>query len=173
MILSALLLFAAAVEVFLLLGKDHLLDTRRRAALETSLQQAYTDLQEAKKRVEAKRAALLAKVEEVERRRAELQAADRAFAAAQKVMPTLVHTLGEQNAGIRFRAPLSKELPATPEAAQKLIWSCNNVVDVWAGDAAAARDMAEKQFRAKQDYNVGEFTAMPADAPAPIEEKAA
>jgi hypothetical protein len=173
MILSALLLFAVAVEVFLFVGKDHLLDTRRRAALEASLRQVYTDLQEAKKRIETKRADMLQAVEEGERQRAELQDAARAFAAAQKIMPTLVHTLGEPNTGTRFRALLTKHLPATPEDSQKLIWSCKNYVDVWAGDAATARQTAERQFQIKQDYDIGEFTAMPSQPPAPLREEAA
>lgn len=173
MVLSVLFLFAVAVELFLLLGKDHLLDTRRRTALEASLRQAYTDLQEAKTRIAAQRAAVLAAIEEDERQRADRHEADRAFAAAQKIMPTLVHTLGERNTGLRFRAPLSKVLPATPEPSQKLIWSCKNFVDVWAGDAAGARAVAERQFQIKQDYDVGTFTAMPpAEAEAMREEAA-
>lgn len=173
MILSALLLFAVAVEVFLFVGKDHLLDTRRRAALEATLRQAYTDLQEAKTRIAAKRADLLKAVEEGERQRAALQDATRAFAVSQKITPTLIHTLGERNAGVRFRAPLTKHLPATPEDAQKLVWSCKNFVDVWAGDAATAHQMAEKQFQVKQDYDVGEFTAMPSQPSTAICEEAA
>ena len=52
-----------------------------------------------------------------------------------------------------------KYLPATPEPSQKLIWSCPNFVDVWASDVHAARQTAETQFQAKQDYDFGEFVA--------------
>ncbi len=165
MILGALFIVAVAVELFLYLGKDYLLDTRRRAALEASLRQSYLDLQEAKRRIEVERAGLIAALDEADRQRAALSEADAAFARSQKIMPDLIHTLGERNSGIRFRAPLSKQLPATPEASQKLIWSCRNFLDVWASDANAARLAAEKQFQAKQDYDVGEFAAMPSAAP--------
>lgn len=171
MFLSALFIVAVAVELFLFLGKDYLLDTRRRAALEASLRQSYVDLQEAKKRIEVERAGLIAAIDEADRQRAALSEADQAFVRSQKIMPNLIHTLGERNSGIRFRAPLVKHLPATPEPSQKLIWSCPNFVDVWASDVHAARQTAEKQFRAKQDYDVGEFVAMPSPAPEPEQEQ--
>ena len=171
MILSALFVFAVALELFLFLGKDYLLDTRRRAALEASLRQRYVDLQEAKKRIEVERAGLIAAIDEADRQRAALYEADKAFARSQKVMPSLIHTLGERNSGLRFRAPLTKQLPATPETSQKLIWSCQNFIDVWASDAYAARHTAEKQFHVKQDYDVGEFVAMPPQAPAAEQER--
>ena len=171
MLLSALFIVAVAVEVFLVLGKDYLLDTRRRAALEASLRQSYIDLQEAKRRIEGERAALIAAIDEADRQRAALNEADEAFARSQKVLPNLIHVLGERNSGIRFRAALAKHLPATPEASQKLIWSCRNFVDVWAGDVHTARQTAEKQFHVKQDYDVGEFVAMPSPEPAAEQEQ--
>jgi hypothetical protein len=173
MILSALFIFAVAAEVFLILGKDYLLDTRRRAALEASLRQSYVDLQEAKKRIEMERAGLMAAIDEADRQRAARSAADEAFERAQKITPNLIHVLGERNSGIRFRAPLVKHLPATPEPSQKLVWSCRHFVDVWASDVHAARYTAEKQFPAKQDYDVGEFVAMPSEAVVIEQEKAA
>ncbi|HTY66807.1 MAG TPA: hypothetical protein VMH36_09155 [Alphaproteobacteria bacterium] len=176
MILGALFIVAVAVELFLFLGKDYLLDTRRRAALEASLRQSYIDLQEAKRRIEVERAGLIAAIDEADRQRAALSEADAAFARSQKIMPDLIHTLGERNSGIRFRAPLTKQLPATPEASQKLMWSCRNFLDVWASDANAARQTAEKQFQAKQDYEIGEFAAMPSAPvfePEEAQEKAA
>ena len=57
MIASALFVFAVALELFLFLGKDALLKTRRRDALEASLRQTYADLKEARQRIEARRAA--------------------------------------------------------------------------------------------------------------------
>ncbi|MBV8536575.1 MAG: hypothetical protein JO128_13340 [Alphaproteobacteria bacterium] len=176
MFLSVLFVVAVAVELFLVLGKDYLLDTRRRASLEASLRQSYVDLQEARKRIEVERAGLIAAIEEADRQRAALSEADDAFARSQKTMPNLIHTLGERNSGIRFRAPLAKELPATPEPSQKLMWSCRNFVDVWASDLQAARQIAEKQFQAKQDYEFGDFVAMPSPAafePEDAHEKAA
>ena len=173
MILSALFMLAVVVEVFLLLGKDYLLDTRRRAALEVSLRQAYAELLEARARVEARRAELLAAIDAADDQRAELNEADEAFARSQRILPNLVHVLGDRNSGIRFRAPISKMLPATPDPAQQLIWSCKNFVDVWAGDIQAARELVLNQFRIKHDYDIGELTAMPPPDMGAAHEKAA
>lgn len=173
MILSALCLFAAVVEIFLFVGKDYLLDTRRRAALESSLRQAYADLQEAKSRIAAKREVLLAAIDDAERQRVDLHEADKAFARSQKIMPTLIHTLGDPNTGMRFRAPIAKMLPATPDRSQQVIWQCNNFVDVWAHDVQSARQMVDAQFRVKHDYDVGEFVPMPPEDSAVQRGKAA
>lgn len=161
MILTALFILAVALELFLFVGKDSLLKTRRRGALEASLRQTHDDLKEAQKRVEARRAALLAAVDQAERQRAELAEADKAFARTQKTPATLVHTIGEPGSGIRFRAALSKQLTETAEQSSKLIWDCTNFVDVWATSIEIARDLAAAQFPSKNDYRLGEFAAMP------------
>jgi len=178
MVFSALLLCVVAVECFFLLGQDYLLGTRRRAALEAALRQSYVDLQTMRKRLESARAVLVAAIDEVEKQRAQLQDADRAFQQSQKILPNLIHTLGTPGDGMRFRAAIGKRLPPQPEAAQGLLWSCQNFVDVWAGDIETARQMATRQFPAKQQYVIGEFAATsPKRAteapPPPRQEKAA
>lgn len=173
MILSALFILAVAVEMFLLVGKDYVLDTRRRTALEASIRQAHDDLKEAKKRIDAGRARLVAAIDEAEARRADMLEADKAFARSQKVMPVLVHALGALDSGVCFRARLSKELPSQPEPSQQLIWNCQNVVECWAADAATAAHMISKQFQFKQGYDVGELVAQDSAASAPVREIAA
>lgn len=173
MLLSVVFVLAVALEVFLFVGKDYLLKTRRRSALEASLRQTYADLTEAKKRVDGKRAALLAVVDEVERQRAQLAEVDKAFANSQKQTPTLTYALGETGAGTRFRAEISKELSADAEAAQKLAWSCKNFVDVWASDVETAQRLAASQFPGKHGYAISEFVAMPPQALSSAEEQAA
>lgn len=173
MIAGALFAFAVALELFLLLGKDALLKTRRRDALEASLRQTYTDLKEARQRIEARRTALLAAVDDAERQRGELAEADKAFARSQKTSPTLVHSVGEHGTGVRFRAAISKHLEATAEPSLKLIWGCQNFVDVWASDIDAARAVAAAQLPAKHGYVVGELAAMPEGPPSAEHEHAA
>lgn len=160
MILSVLFALAVAAELFLFVGKDYLLNKRRHMAIEASVRQVYVDLKESETRIEARRAALLAAVNAADARLANMIEADKSFATSHKVMPVLVHTVGDVGAGLRFRASLSKELPATPEASQQLIWRCKNLVEVWAADIGSARDLASKQFRDGQGYDIGEFIAV-------------
>lgn len=164
LILGALFMLGLALEIFLIVGKDYLLNTRRRAAFEESLRKAQEDCQEARKRIEERRAAFRAAADEAERQRAEIAKADEAFAKAQKTMPTLTYTLGERGDGTRFRATIAKNLPAKAEAAQRLVWSCENFVDVWAINVETATQVAATQFPAKHGYVIGEFAAM---TPAP------
>ncbi len=173
MILSAAFLVSIALEVLLFVGQDYLLDTRRRVALEASVRQAYADLQESKKRIDIRRADLIAAMDDAEERRSNLQAANKAFDESRKVVPVLIHTIGQIDGGIHFRAPISKELPAKPDQSQQLIWTCNNFVDVGADDGADAQSLVAKQFEFKQGYDVGEFAALEPQAPAPRQETAA
>ena len=173
MVLSALVVFAIALEVFLFLGKDYLLNARRRNALEASLRQAYADLQAAQKRLEEGRAALIAAIEDADGQRSQMRDADRAFAESHKVMPTLIHTLGHPGSGLRFRAPMAKELPAAPEPSQEVIWGCTNVVEVWAETADAARALAARQFAPKRGYAAGALTEVESRAVLPPPQEAA
>ena len=173
MVLSLLIVCVLAAELLLFFGRDTLLGTRRRAALEAALRQSYADLQEAKKRIDAARAGLLQAIEHAEGERARRADADRAFKQSQKILPNLIHTLGESGTGTRFRAPLAKQLPANPEPSQELVWSCRNFIEVWAGDTETARQTAARQFSATHHYSVGEFTALPRPEAMRHDEKAA
>jgi septal ring factor EnvC (AmiA/AmiB activator) len=173
MIAYALFAIAVALELFLFIGKDAVLKSRRREGLEESLRQAHADLKEARQRIEARRAALLAAVDAADRQRTELAETDKAFARSQKTSPTLVHTIGEPGTGIRFRATISKRLAPAAEPSLKLIWDCQNYIDVWASEIEAAKNLAAAQFPSKHDYSIGEFAAMPESQPSSAHEHAA
>ena len=173
MILSALFLIAVALEVFLFAGKGFLPHARLCASLEGQLRKAYADLKESQKRVEAARAGLRTATDAAARRGTELRAADEAFAKAQIVTPTLVHTVGQPGAGGCFRAPVSKPLEAGAEKSQQALWGCRNFIDVWADNVDTARALVERQFAPKRGYAVGEFVAAQADEPAPPQKAAA
>jgi hypothetical protein len=173
MILSVLFVVSVALEAFLFIGQDYLLNTHRRVALEASLRQTYADLQESKKRIDARRADLIAAIDDVEQQLSELRGAGKAFENSHKVLPTLIHTVGQLDGGVHFRAPMSKELPAKPDASQQLLWTCKNFVDVWAHDSTDARRIVARQFEFKQGYDVGEFAAIATQAPAAGQEAAA
>jgi hypothetical protein len=162
--LVALIAFGVVLEIFLNFGKDLLLGRRQQEKLDTSIQQAQEDLRASKQKIEDRRAALKAAVEEAERQRGVLQAAEKAFQESQKVVPVLIHVIGLPHSGMRFRAPVSKELPLKPDPSQKMIWSCKNFIEVWGEDEAAARTAIAKQFQEKQGYKIGEMTACAPEA---------
>jgi hypothetical protein len=171
--IAALFVIAVILEAVLFLGADKLLDTRRRSALQESLEKAMADLQEARGRVEQKRAALRGAVEEAGRALAEREKADAELAESRKHVPTLVYLLGEVGSGQRYRAPLSKELPPTAEPPQKLVWACRNFVEVWASSADSASGIATSQFSPQLGYAVGEFTAVTSEPARQTGEQAA
>lgn len=170
--LVALIAFGVVLEAFLIFGKEFLLGTRQQEKLEASLQEAQQDLRASKQKIDDRRAALKAAIQEAEHQRGVLKAADQAFQESQKIVPVLVHTIGIPYSGMRFRAPISKELPLKPDASQKMIWTCKNFLEVWADDEAAAKAAVAKQFQEKQGYKVGELTAVTPEAP-PLPEVAA
>lgn len=172
MILAALLVCAAALEALLLFGKEFILDERKVEELEKSLQQAYGDQREAKTRFDAKRAELLKTVEDRERQTKLIRETDKAFAASQKLLPTLIHTIGQAYDGLRFRATISKELPPMADKNQRLIWDCPNLVEVWSTDLETAQAALAKQFPAKQGYTVGELAIVETKPPAGSPESA-
>jgi len=171
--LVALIIFGVVLEVVLNFGKDYLLGTRKHAALDESIQKAMEDLRVSRQKIEDRRAALRAAGEDADRQKASLQAAEKAFQESQKVVPTLVHTIGMPYSGALFRAAVSKDLPPKPDRSQQRIWACKNFVEVWADDIETAKRLIAKQFQEKQGYKVEELTACAPEAPRPVPEAAA
>jgi hypothetical protein len=173
MILSAVFAVCVILEAFLLFGRDFVLDKSRVAALEASLRQTYDDLKESKKRILERRNELIAAGDAAERQVAEAREATKTLEGSRKVLPTLVHCVGQVGDGSCFRAPITKELPAMPDEAQKLIWECKNFVVVWAGSRDEAERLVDQQFPFKLGYDVGEFVAVETEAPSIPTEQAA
>ena len=170
--LMGLVGLAVALEILLNFGREFLLGTRRQAALDAQIQQAQADLRVSQQRIEERRKALRAAADDADHQRAALKAADQAFAESQKVTQSLVHVVGQPLSGTRFRAPITKDLPPTPDRSQKMIWSCNNFIEVWAADIDEAKALLAKQFQEKQGYKVGEPAVCAPDVP-PVGEVAA
>ncbi len=166
--LVILVLCGIALEVLLNFGKHLLLGTRKHEALEEQIQKAQEDLRVSQKKIEERRATLRAAVEDADRTKADLQAAEKAFQESQKVVPTLVHVIGMPYSGARFRAMVTKDLPAKPDRSQQRIWACKNFIEVWADDANAAKVAIAKQFQEKQGYKVSDLTECAPEAPRPV-----
>lgn len=164
----ALFLFGVALELLLTFGREYLVGTRKQAALEEKLEQAKADLNASQKKIDERRQALRQTGDEVNRQKADLKAAEAAFQESQKVVPTLIHTIGQPHEGARFRAIVSKELPLKPDRAQKQIWTCKNFIEVWAVDGDAAKTAITKQFQEKQGYKIGDVVALEPEPARPI-----
>lgn len=171
--LVVLIMCGGALEVLVNFGKDFLLGARKHAALDEEIQKAQEDLKVSKQKIDDRRATLRAAVEDADRQKSDLQAAEKAFQESQKVVPTLVHVIGMPYSGARFRAKVTKDLPLKPDRSQQRIWACNNFVEVWADDINAARASVAKQFQEKQGYKVGELVACAPEVSRPIPEVAA
>jgi hypothetical protein len=167
MILGVLFAFAAGLEAFLMFGKEYLLDESKLVEMEQSLQQAYADLREAKTRHDTKRADLKTAIDDRERQTKLIREEDKRFTASLKLLPTLIHTIGQPYDGQRFRAKISKELPHVPDKNQKLIWDCPNLVEVWSTDLGSAQAAVAKQFPAKQGYTVEDLELVQTKSPEP------
>lgn len=166
--LIAVFLLGVALELLLTFGKEYLLGTRKQLALEEKLEQATADLRASQQKIDERRQVLRAAADEAYRQKAELKDADKAFQESQKVVPTLIHVIGMPHDGARFRATITKDLPTKPERSQKQIWTCNNLLEVWAVDGEAAKTAVAKQFQEKQGYKVGEIMALEVEPARPV-----
>src|SRR5215472_16852909 len=93
--LVVLFVFGVLLEGLLAFGKEHLVGTNKQAALDEKLQQAQQDLRESSKKIQERKAALRAAGDEFNRTKSQLQDAEKAFQESQKVVPTLVHVIGQ------------------------------------------------------------------------------
>src|SRR5215469_2216607 len=171
--LVILIMVGVALEVLLNFGKDFLLGTRKQATLEESIQKAQEDLKVSKQKIDERRTTLRACIEDADRQKHTLQESEKAFQETQKIVPTLVHTIGMPYSGALFRASVEKDLPTKPDRSQQKIWACKNFIEVWADDASAAKAAIAKQFQERQGYKVGELKPCTPEAPRPVPEVAA
>jgi cellobiose-specific phosphotransferase system component IIA len=157
LILMALFVAAAALEATLLVASDILFGAGRTKTLEAEIRQVQEDLKEAAKRIKDRSSRLQEAHNEGQRLLASMNEIDKQTSQTQRVRPVLVHTAGQGGTGMRFRAPVSKQLPGEPDPKQKLIWDHDNYVEVWTDNADNARQVALRQFAPEAGYTVGEF----------------
>ncbi len=169
--LGIIFLAAVAFEALLMFGQDKLFSNKQRIDMEAELEKTYGDLREAKQRIEDRRAQLMTLIDDHDKQRAQIQEADKQFTESQKALPSLVHVIGLPHSGHRFRAKVTKDLPPTPDKSQRVVWACNNFLEIWADDVEDAKAKAAKQFAGKQGYTVGDVTAID-DQPTPSQPQA-
>ncbi len=80
------------------------------------------------------------------------------LAQRRRVPPVFVYRIGPPSpTQLRYRAPVSKRLPAEAAPHQSLVWATSCVIETWANSPRQAGEQAGQQFRAELGYSVGAF----------------
>jgi cell division protein FtsB len=171
-ILLALMGLIAGLEVALYVFRGVLFRAHQAEKLERQIKEAQDELRQIQDKTHERQAEANAARDGADKALALLRQASRELADSQRPREVLVHRLGEPGPGMPlFRASLHKMLPETPEENQRLVWSYESYVDVWATNPRFAYEIAARHFTAKAGYTVGSFapvagTGEPAAAPA-------
>ncbi len=158
-IFGVLAAFGLVLEVLNFVARDFLCGGRRVEALRESIRATQKDLAEAENKIGGIKGDLRKALNDLDRVKNDFQSTEKEISRRQKTDPVLVYLIGpEVGTGFRFRAPVTKTLPAeNPDANQKLLWSKENFVEIWTASEDKARALAGDQFPAKHGYTVGEF----------------
>ena len=156
--LAALVAIGLFVEVLNFVAREFLSGVRREDALKADLKRIGKDLEEAADKLGSLKNDLRKKFADLDRAKTAFHDAEREMSRRQRIDPVLVYLLGpETGTGFRFRAPVTKALPETPEPNQAVLWQRQNFVEVWTASEDRARAIAMDQFPAKQGYTIGAF----------------
>lgn len=158
LILAVLAAFAIAVEALNFIAPDFIATMRRDAALKESVANTQKEVAESEKRLDGLRRQLRALQHDLSRATDGLEKLDEQFAERRRAEPVLVYLIASANkVPYRFRAPLSKALPAEPEDSQAMMWGSPAFVEVEANSADEAKQIAARQFPSQNGYAVGAF----------------
>ena len=156
--LAALVAIALVVEVLNFIAREFLSGVRREDALKADVQKIQADIDEATGKLGGLKNDLRKALADLDGAKNSFHEVDKEIARRQRVEPVLVYQLGtETGTGFRFRAPVTKTLPAEPDAGQALLWKRQNFVEVWTASEDKARSLAADQFPAKHGYSIGAF----------------
>ncbi len=158
LILAVLIAAALVVEVLNFIAREFFSGVRREEALKAELNQIGADLDKAADKLGALKNDLRKGLADLDLAKTGYHDAEKEISRRQRLQPVLVYLLGaETGMGFRFRAPVTKALPAEPDAHQKLLWGRENFVEVWTASEDKARSFASDQVPAKQGYTIGAF----------------
>jgi len=130
----------------------------RESALKEEVSKLHHDLTTAEKKIESMMASTRASEAEIEAARVEINRLERELSQRKRVPPILIYRIGPPSpTQLRYRAPISKKLPAEPEPHQALVWRTPCLVETWAHTPRQASQQANQQFRAELGYAVGAF----------------
>ncbi len=130
----------------------------RESALKEEVSKLHHDLTAAEKKIESMKVSTRAADTEIEAARVEIHRLERELAQRKRVPPILIYRIGPPSpTQLRYRAPITKQLPAAPEPDQALVWRTPCIVETWANTPRHASQQASQQFRAELGYSVGAF----------------
>jgi hypothetical protein len=130
----------------------------REGAIKEEISKLHHDLTTADKKIESMRAASRTSDTEIEAARLEANRLDRELVLKRRVPPVLIYRIGPPTpTQLRYRAPITKQLPEQVEPHQSLVWRTPCVVETWAHTPRAAAQQAHQQFRPELGYSVGAF----------------
>lgn len=131
---------------------------RREAALKEEVSKLHHDLTQAEKKIGGLKDASRAADTQIDTARQEMMRLERDLAQRKRVPRLLVFRIGPPSpTQLRYRAPITKKLAATPEPHQALLWGAPCMVEIWAHTPRHAGQQASQQFRAELGYAVGAF----------------
>lgn len=149
---------ALLCEVAAQLGPELFAANSREAALKEEISKLHHDLTTADKKIDSMKTSTRASDAEIETARVEINRIDREIVQKRRVPPVLIYRIGPPSpTQLRYRAPISKQLPAQAEAHQSLVWRTPCVVETWAHTPRAAAQQAHQQFRPELGYTLGAF----------------
>jgi hypothetical protein len=130
----------------------------RESALKEEVSKLHHDLSTAEKKIESMLASSKATDSEIEAARLEINRLDRDVVQRKRVPPILIYRIGPPSpTQLRYRAPITKQLPSDAEPNQALVWRTPCVVETWAHTPRQASQQASQQFRAELGYSIGAF----------------
>ena len=130
----------------------------RESALKEEVSKLHHDLSAAEKKIESMLASSKATDAEIEAARIEINRLERDFVQRKRVPSILVYRIGPPSpTQLRYRAPITKQLPGQPEPHQALVWRTPCLVEIWANTPRHAGQQAGQQFRTELGYSIGAF----------------
>lgn len=130
----------------------------RESALKEEVSKLRHDLATAEKKIESMLTSTRAAGAEIEAARIEINRLERELVLRKRVPPILIYRIGPPSpTQLRYRAPLTKQLPGEPEPHQALVWHTPCIVETWAHTPRQAGQQALQQFRAELGYSIGAF----------------
>jgi hypothetical protein len=149
---------ALLCEIAVRLAPDLFAGQSRESALKEEVSKLRHDLTMADKKIESMKAAGRSADAEIEAARIEINRLEREHNQRKRVPPVFIYRIGPPSpTQLRYRAPITKQLPEQADAHQTLVWRTSSLVETWAHTPRQATQQAMQQFRAELGYSVGAF----------------
>jgi septal ring factor EnvC (AmiA/AmiB activator) len=149
---------ALLCEVIAHLAPELFATNSREAALKEEISKLHHDLTTADKKIASMKTSTRASDAEIEAARLEINRIDREITQKKRVPPNLIYRIGPPSpTQLRYRAPITKQLPEQAEAHQTLVWRTPCAVETWAHTPRQAAQQAHQQFRPELGYSLGAF----------------